>query len=120
MKELLAHYFRSTPAGSSDPANKNLTYSQLALLNAEKIMGIASRFAADGNQTIENLAHLKADQIVGEWRDSTYGKHTFIEVMSCSSHNTIPTVAHRYKILLEQTRYRVLIASRFPTTLQRI
>ena len=36
-------------------------------------MGIAGRFAAPGNQTIENLAHLKADQIVGEWRDSTYG-----------------------------------------------
>lgn len=36
-------------------------------------MGIAGRFAAPGNQTINNLAHLKADQIVGEWRDSTYG-----------------------------------------------
>ena len=37
-------------------------------------MGIAGRFAAKGNQTVENLAQLKADQIVGEWRDSTYGK----------------------------------------------
>lgn len=36
-------------------------------------MGIARTFAAEGNQTIDNLAHIKADQIVGEWRDSTYG-----------------------------------------------
>ena len=64
----------STPAGKVNPANSNLTYGQLALITAEKIMGIAGRFAAKDNQTIENLAHLKADQIVGEWRDSTYGK----------------------------------------------
>ena len=51
-----------------------MTYGQLALVNAEKLMNIAERFAAEGNQTMENLAHLKADQIVGEWRDSTYGK----------------------------------------------
>ena len=57
-----------------NPANRNLTYGQLALITAEKIMGIAGRFASKGNQTIENLARLKADQIVGEWRDSTYGK----------------------------------------------
>ena len=66
-------HFR-TPAGKVNPANNNLTYGQLALISAEKIMGIAGRFAAKGNQTIENLAHLKADQIVGEWRDSTYGE----------------------------------------------
>ena len=64
----------STPAGRVNPANSNLTYGQLVLITAEKIMGIAGRFAAKGNQTIENLAHLKADQIVGEWRDSTYGR----------------------------------------------
>ena len=63
----------STAAGSVNPANKNLTWADLALLNAEKIMAIASRFAGNGNQTIENLAHLKSDQIVGQWRDSTYG-----------------------------------------------
>ena len=63
----------STPAGSVNPANKNLTWADLALLNAEKIMAIAGRFAASGNQTIDNLAHLKSDQIVGQWRDSTYG-----------------------------------------------
>ena len=63
----------STPAGSINPVNKNLTWADLALLNAEKIMTIASRFAASGNQTTDNLAHLKSDQSVGEWRDSSYG-----------------------------------------------
>ena len=63
----------NTMAGTVDPANKGLTYAQLALINAEKIMAIAGQYAASGNQTIANLAHLKADQIVGEWRDSTYG-----------------------------------------------
>lgn len=28
------------------------------------------------NQTKDNLIHLKEGQIVGEWRDSTYGKST--------------------------------------------
>ena len=60
-------------AGTVNPANKGLTYGQLALLNAAKIMAIAGQYAAEGNQTIENLAHLKVDQIVGQWRDSTYG-----------------------------------------------
>jgi hypothetical protein len=69
----MANSTRSTKAGSINPANRGFTYGQLALVSAEKIMGIAGRFAAPGNQTIENLAHLKADQIVGEWRDSTYG-----------------------------------------------
>ena len=60
--------------GSVNPINKNLTWGQLALMNAEKIMAMASRFATKGNQTLENLVHLKEDQIVGQWRDSTYGK----------------------------------------------
>ena len=64
----------SAKAGRINPANRNFTYGQLALVSAEKIMGIAERFAAPGNQSIANLAHLKADQIVGEWRDSTYGR----------------------------------------------
>lgn len=64
----------STHAGMTDPANQGMTYSDLALINAEKIMRIAAPFAAPGNQTIENLAHLKEGQIVGEWRDSTYGQ----------------------------------------------
>lgn len=60
-------------AGTINPANKNLTYAQLALLNAEKLMAIAGQYAAQGSQTIDNLAYLKSDQIVGQWRDSTYG-----------------------------------------------
>lgn len=41
-------------------------------------MKAAGRFAAEGNQTKENLIHLNEDEIVGEWRDSTYGKHGFL------------------------------------------
>ena len=63
----------NTMAGIIDPANKGLTYARLALINAGEIMAIARQYAAPGNQIIGNLAHLKADQIVGEWRDSTYG-----------------------------------------------
>ena len=36
-------------------------------------MSIAAPFAAQGNQTMDNLIHLRDGQIVGEWRDSTYG-----------------------------------------------
>ena len=36
-------------------------------------MSIAAPFAADGNQTEDNLIHLRDGQIVGEWRDSTFG-----------------------------------------------
>lgn len=38
---------------------------------------MAGRYAAKDNQTTENLVHLKDDIIVGEWRDSTYGKDIF-------------------------------------------
>jgi hypothetical protein len=55
------------------PANSNLTYKQLAQINANKLVTLAAPFAAPGNQTIDNLMHLKDNQIVGEWRDSTYG-----------------------------------------------
>ncbi|KAI9881096.1 MAG: hypothetical protein M1830_008254 [Pleopsidium flavum] len=61
------------PAGVTDPANRGLMYSDLAQINAEKIMNIAAPFAAPDNQTIENLDHLKEGQTVGEWRDSEYG-----------------------------------------------
>jgi hypothetical protein len=54
-------------------ANSNLTYKQLAQINAEKIVTLAAPFAAAGSQTMDNLMHLKDGQIVGEWRDSTYG-----------------------------------------------
>ena len=63
----------STTAGTINPANANLTYSHLAQLTAEKLMTIAAQYASPGNQTSANLAHLKSDQIVGQWRDSTYG-----------------------------------------------
>lgn len=63
----------NTTAGKINPNNTGLTYNQLANLNAQKLMAIAAQYAAPGNQTSENLAHLKSDQIVGEWRDSTYG-----------------------------------------------
>lgn len=36
-------------------------------------MKLAAPFAAEGGQTKANLLHLKEGQIVGEWRDSTYG-----------------------------------------------
>ena len=61
----------SRRAGSVDPVNRNLTYGNLTVINAEKIMNITAAFARD--QTRENLIHLKASEIVGEWRDSTYG-----------------------------------------------
>lgn len=57
----------------NDFGNGNLTYGQLMLINAEKIMNTSAPFAASGNQTIDNLIHIKPGQIVGDWRDSTYG-----------------------------------------------
>lgn len=78
---LMAQYFSSSPsrigpllsrqAGSTDVQNRNLTYGNLTLINAEKIMNLTAAFAQ--NQTAANLIHLKSDQIVGQWRDSTYG-----------------------------------------------
>lgn len=55
------------------PINSNLTYKQLAQINANKLVTLAAPFAASGNQTVDNLMNLKDNQIVGEWRDSTYG-----------------------------------------------
>lgn len=43
------------------------------MANAEKIMRLTAPFAAPGNQTKQNLLHLNSGQIVGDWRDSTYG-----------------------------------------------
>jgi hypothetical protein len=65
--------FLSKAAGAINPANKNLTYGDLAVITANKIMKMAAPFAAPGNQTASNLFHLKEGEIVGEWRDSTYG-----------------------------------------------
>lgn len=73
--ETTSNSFFSTTAGSVNPANKNLTWGDLALTNAERIMRLAGPFVK--NQTKENLIHLHEDQIVGEWRDSTYGMFLF-------------------------------------------
>lgn len=61
----------SRQAGQVDTANANLTYGQLALLNAQKIINITTPFSS--NQSVQNLLHLKNSEIVGQWRDSTYG-----------------------------------------------
>lgn len=53
--------------------NQNLTWGQLATINAARIMNLTGPFAH--NQVKENLIHLKDGEIVGEWRDSTYGTH---------------------------------------------
>ncbi|KAJ5106667.1 hypothetical protein N7456_003342 [Penicillium angulare] len=63
--------FFNTSAGSINPANQNLTWGQLALANAERIIRLAEPFTK--NQTRENLIHLKEGQVVGQWRDSEYG-----------------------------------------------
>ncbi|KIV88592.1 hypothetical protein PV10_08262 [Exophiala mesophila] len=78
---LMQQYFNHSPdrieplmsrdAGTFDPDNDGLTYGNLTLINAEKIMNITAPFAR--NQTENNLIHLKPDEIVGQWRDSTYG-----------------------------------------------
>ena len=54
-----------------DPANAGQSYGELAYRNAFLVMSLAAPFAR--NQTKENLIHLRNDQIVGEWRNSTYG-----------------------------------------------
>jgi hypothetical protein len=64
--------FFSTQA-TTDPSNANLTYADLALISAEKIMASTAPFAQPGGQIKSNLIHLKEGEIVGEWRDSTYG-----------------------------------------------
>ncbi|KAM0326978.1 hypothetical protein ACHAQA_006099 [Verticillium albo-atrum] len=82
---LLRDYFVKNPDGRErvseymateatiDPDNEGLTYHDLALINAEKIMNATAAFAATGGQTQDNLIHLKEGEITGEWRDSTYG-----------------------------------------------
>jgi hypothetical protein len=65
-------YSYSQSSGINE-ANRNLTWGQLADINAERIMRLAAPFARD--QRKENLIHLKEGQIVGEWRDSEYGTY---------------------------------------------
>jgi hypothetical protein len=61
----------ATKAGAVDTTNRNLTWGQLAYTNALKIMKITAAF--EGNQSVANLLHLKDGELVGQWRDSTYG-----------------------------------------------
>ncbi|KAI2670247.1 hypothetical protein CBS147355_9441 [Penicillium roqueforti] len=63
--------FFNTPAGSANVANRNLTFGDLALINAERIMRLAGPFAH--NSIKKNLIHLKEGQDIGQWRDSEYG-----------------------------------------------
>lgn len=46
------------------------------MLNAERIMNLAHPFAKE--QKKENLIHLKEGQVVGQWRDSTYGQTLYL------------------------------------------
>jgi hypothetical protein len=82
---VMQNYFVKTAAGQQrsegffntmatvSPGNAGLSYADLALINAEKIMNTSAAFAGEGGQIKENLIHLKDGQIVGQWRDSTYG-----------------------------------------------
>jgi len=82
---VMENYFLKTSVGRNrtraffaqkavlDFGDKGMSYAALALLNAEHVMSKAAAFAAKGGQTKHNLVHLERDQIVGEWRDSTYG-----------------------------------------------
>jgi hypothetical protein len=64
--------FLATQA-NNDFGNGAFTFAQLALLNAERIMNYTKAFAGQGNQTVDNLLHILPGQVVGNWRDSTYG-----------------------------------------------
>lgn len=66
-------HFLGRAAGSVNTRNRNLTYGDLARLNAERIMSLAAPFTATHNQTQDNLISLKEGTVVGQWRDSTYG-----------------------------------------------
>ena len=63
----------STPAGNVDPNNKGLTWGELFITLARKIMNETAPFAAPGGQTRKNLIHLKEGCETGVWRDSVYG-----------------------------------------------
>ncbi|KAF2264953.1 hypothetical protein CC78DRAFT_600926 [Lojkania enalia] len=53
--------------------NAGMKYAALAKRTAEKIMKTSTPFTLEGGQIKENLVHLKEGEVVGEWRDSTYG-----------------------------------------------
>ncbi|KAF2728150.1 hypothetical protein EJ04DRAFT_581545 [Polyplosphaeria fusca] len=64
-------FFNRTAGFLEENAGK--TYEALALRTAEKIVNTTAAFAAEGGQKRENLIHLKDGEVVGQWRDSTYG-----------------------------------------------
>lgn len=64
-------FYNKKQATLQPGATSYFSYQQVALIVFEAIVRRSSAFAA--NQTKENLMHLKDGQIVGEWRDSTYG-----------------------------------------------
>ncbi|KJX96857.1 hypothetical protein TI39_contig597g00019 [Zymoseptoria brevis] len=82
---LMENYFLKTDTGRTrkdaffaikatlDFENEGMTYGELALISAEAIMTNTAPFAQSGGQIKENLIHLKDGEIVGQWRDSTYG-----------------------------------------------
>lgn len=63
----------SSPAGKINPSNKGLTWGDLFIILAQKIMDQTSAFASPGGQTRANLIHLKEGKETGNWRDSIYG-----------------------------------------------
>jgi len=82
---VIQNYFLKTAIGQSRQSeffatkatlpfgNEGMKYGELARINAEHIMNSSIAFAQPGGQKQGNLVHLLADQIVGDWRDSTYG-----------------------------------------------
>lgn len=82
---VMQNYFLNTETGRKrkdaffatkakiDFGDQGMTYRELALRNAQHVMRSSAAFAAPGGQQKKNLIHLEKDQIVGEWRDSTYG-----------------------------------------------
>lgn len=58
-------------------------------------MGIASRFAAEDNQTIEHLARLDEGEIVEQWRDSTSGEHSLVLVSPYTILSSRKGIPHR-------------------------
>lgn len=81
----MQNYFLNTETGQQrtedflatkstlDFGNEGLTYRELAQINAEGVMNRTAAFAQSGGQIKENLIHLNEGEVVGQWRDSTYG-----------------------------------------------
>ncbi|KAM0544404.1 hypothetical protein ACHAO7_008807 [Fusarium culmorum] len=61
----------STKAGEVEVENRNLTWGNLSYINAQKIMNITEAFERE--QAVKNLIQLKKGELVGQWRDSSYG-----------------------------------------------